>query len=165
MALEILLAPHATDDVAALVGELNDELGALYTPEQRHGLALDAIFQPHIRFFLAWRDGEAIGCGGVAFLDGFAELKRMYVRPQARGQGVADALIARLAAESLASGRDLLRLETGAHSLAAIRFYDRLGFRYCDPFAPYAAMPPAAIITSVFMEKRLQGPIGAAGGT
>ena len=165
MALEILPASHPTDDVAALIGELNEELGALYTPEQRHGLALDAIFQPHIRFFLAFRDGQAIGCGGVALLDGFAELKRMYVRPWARGQGVAEALVARLAAESLGTGRNLLRLETGSHSLAAIRFYDRLGFRYCDAFAPYAAMPPAAIITSVFMEKRLQAPIGAAGGT
>jgi putative acetyltransferase len=153
--LEILLAAEPTEDVRVLIGELNDELGALYTPEQRHGLALDAIFQPHIRFFVARRNGQAIGCGGIAFCDSFSELKRMYVRPEARGQGVADALIARLAAESLAAGQSLLRLETGSHSLAAIRFYDRLGFRYCDPFAPYAAMPPASIITSVFMEKRL----------
>ena len=158
--VQIVNAP--TPDVAALIGELNDELGALYTPEQRHGLALDAIFQPHVRFFLAWREGRAIGCGGVALFEGFAELKRMYVRPEMRGQGVADALVARLAAETLASGRSLLRLETGTHSLAAIRFYDRLGFRYCDPFAPYAAMPPAAIIASVFMEKRLLPPGAAA---
>ena len=158
--LEVVLVPRADDDVAALIGELNDELGALYTPEQRHGLALDAIFQPHIRFFVVRREDRAVGCGGVAFLDGFAELKRMYVRPELRGQGVADALIVRLAAEALASGRDLLRLETGSHSLAAIRFYDRLGFRYCDAFAPYAAMPPASIITSVFMEKRLLPPDG-----
>jgi putative acetyltransferase len=153
--LTIALAAAPTPEVAALIGELNDDLGALYTPEQRHGLALDAIFQPHIRFFLAWRDRRAVGCGGVAFLDGFAELKRMYVRPEMRGQGVADAIIARLAAEALASGRDMLRLETGSHSLAAIGFYSRLGFRYCDAFAPYAAMPPASTITSVFMEKRL----------
>ena len=151
--IDVRLVTAPTAEVAALIGELNDELGALYTPEQRHGLALDAIFQPHIRFFVAWRDGQAVGCGGVAFFDGFAELKRMYVRPQLRGQGVADAIIERLAGEALTSGRDLLRLETGSHSLAAIRFYDRLGFRYCDAFAPYAAMPPAAIITSVFMEK------------
>ncbi|HVY34581.1 MAG TPA: GNAT family N-acetyltransferase [Caulobacteraceae bacterium] len=151
--LTIAIVPAPTDDVRALIGELNEELGTLYTPEQRHGLALEAIFQPHIRFFVAWRDGRAVGCGGVAFFDGFAELKRMYVRPEARGQGIADALIARLTAETIASGRKLLRLETGSHSLAAIRFYDRLGFRYCDAFAPYAAMPPASIIASVFMEK------------
>jgi len=142
-----------TDEVAALIGELNDELGALYTPEQRHGLALAAIFQPHIRFFVVRREGQALGCGGVAFLDGFAELKRMYVRPEARGQGIADTLIARLTEECVASGRRLLLLETGSHSLAAIRFYGRHGFRTCDAFAPYTAMPAASIVTSVFMEK------------
>lgn len=152
-ALEIRLVPQATEEIRILIGELNDELEALYTPEQRHGLALDAIFQPHIRFFVARRNGQPAGCGGVAFLDGFAEVKRLYVREALRGQGIADAIMAHLAVETVASGRTLLRLETGSHSLAAIRFYDRLGFRYCDAFAPYAAMPPASIITSVFMEK------------
>ena len=152
-ALDIRLVPEATDEIRTLIGELNAELETLYTPEQRHGLALEAIFQPHIRFFVAWRSGEPAGCGGVAFFDGFAEVKRLYVREALRGQGIADAIMAHLAVETVASGRTLLRLETGSHSLAAIRFYDRLGFRYCDAFAPYAAMPPASIITSVFMEK------------
>jgi putative acetyltransferase len=153
--LEIALVPAATAEIATLIGELNDELEALYTPEQRHGLSLDAIFQPHIRFFVARRNGEPAGCGGVALFDGFAEVKRLYVRTGMRGQGIADALMDRLAAQTLTSGLRLLRLETGSHSLAAIRFYDRLGFRYCDAFAPYAAMPPASIVTSVFMEKTL----------
>lgn len=152
-ALDVRLVPQPTDEIRTLIGELNDELEALYTPEQRHGLSLDAIFQPHIRFFVARRNGEPAGCGGVAFFDGFAEVKRLYVRESLRGQGIADAIMAHLAAETAASGRTLLRLETGSHSHAAIRFYDRLGFKYCDAFAPYAAMPPASIITSVFMEK------------
>jgi putative acetyltransferase len=156
--LDIRLAPAPTPEVAALVGELNAEMGALYTAEQQHGLALDAIFQPHIRFFLAFRDGQPVGCGGVGFFDGFAELKRMYVRPEARGQGIADALVARLARESAAAGHDLLRLETGSRSLAAIRFYQRAGFGPCPPFPPYGSMPPSAIVTSVFMEKRLSPP-------
>jgi putative acetyltransferase len=153
--LDIRLVPSATEEVRILIGALNDELDTLYTPEQRHGLALEAIFRPHIRFFVAWRNGEAAGCGGVAFFDGFAEIKRLYVRPGLRGQGIADAIMARLAAETIASGRALLRLETGSHSHAAIRLYDRLGFRYCDAFAPYAAMPPGSTVTSVFMERRL----------
>jgi putative acetyltransferase len=154
----IVPADAPTAEVAALIGELNAEMGALYTAEQQHGLALEAIFQPHIRFFLAWRGGEPVGCGGVGFFDGFAELKRMYVRPRARGQGVADALVARLEAESAAAGHDLLRLETGSRSLAAIRFYRRAGFHPCAAFPPYGSMPPAAIATSVFMEKRLSPP-------
>ncbi len=66
----IELAPVATDDVRALIGELDRTLAAEYLPEQRHGLALDAIFKPNIRFFLARLNGAAVGCGGVAFFRG-----------------------------------------------------------------------------------------------
>jgi putative acetyltransferase len=55
-----------TDDVRALISELEQVLGAEYPPEQRHGLSLDAIFQPHIQFFVAHGDRGAVGCGGVA---------------------------------------------------------------------------------------------------
>ena len=116
---------------------------------------MDAIFQPHIRFFLARVNGEPIGCGGVALFTDFGEVKRMYVRQSARGQGIADAIIEKLIAETLAAGLTTLRLETGVHSAAAIRFYRRSGFEPCDVYEPYASMPPQAIVTSVFLEKRL----------
>ena len=92
----IELVPEATDDVHALIGELDRILSAEHTPEQRHGLALDAIFKPDIRFFLARSNDVAVGCGGVAFFADFAEVKRMYVRDAARGRGVAQALLARI---------------------------------------------------------------------
>jgi putative acetyltransferase len=93
-AIRIERAEGPTDEVRMLVGELDTELSQQYPPEQRHGLTLDAIFQPHVRFFIAWAEGQAVGCGGIALFAGFAELKRMYVRPDARGRGVADALLA-----------------------------------------------------------------------
>jgi putative acetyltransferase len=151
-------ADAATAEVRALVGELDQELSENYSPEQRHGLALDALFQPHVRFFVARVSGLAVGCGGVALLAGFAEIKRMYVRVRSRGQGVADAIIARLAAEALDAGLAVLRLETGTHQIAAIRFYRRCGFQPCPVFEPYRSMPPQAIATSVFLEKRLSAP-------
>jgi putative acetyltransferase len=153
--LVIAAALSATDEVRMLVGELELVLSAEYPPEQRHGLALDAIFQPHIRFFLARLHGEAMGCGGVALFANFAEVKRMYVREAARGTGVAQALMARIEAEARAAGYQWLRLETGDRQLAAIRFYGRAGFRPCPAFGAYAAMPASTIETSVFFEKRL----------
>ena len=51
----------ATDDVRALIGELDQALAAEYPPEQRHGLALDAVFAPNIRFFLGYLNGVAVG--------------------------------------------------------------------------------------------------------
>lgn len=145
----------STDEVRDLIDKLERSLAAAYPPEQRHGLSLDAIFQPHVRFFLARLDGAAMGCGGVAFFKTFAEVKRMYVRDSARGLGIARAVLSRIEAETRKNGLDILRLETGDQQLAAMRLYERAGFRRCDAFGDYASMAPQAIATSVFYEKRL----------
>jgi putative acetyltransferase len=151
----VCLAPEPNDAVRLLVGELEDVLSAEYPPEQRHGLSLDAIFQPHVRFFVATLDGAPVGCGGVALFDDFAEVKRMYVRPEARGLGVARAILERIEAETRAASLTALRLETGDKQLDALRLYRRYGFTDCEPFGDYAAMPPQAISTSIFLEKRI----------
>jgi len=153
--IQIEPAPFATDEVRELIGELDATLSAEYPPEQRHGLALDAIFQPHIRFFVARLDGVAVGCGGVALFADFAEVKRMYVREAVRVRGVAPALLARIEQEARAAGLTTLRLETGDAQIAAMRLYARAGFVRCPPFGDYAAMAPDAVATSVFFEKRL----------
>ena len=155
MAPQLTLVTSPDDDVRALVGELEDVLSAEYPPEQRHGLSLDAIFQPHVRFFVASLDGVAVGCGGVALFDDFAEVKRMYVRPSARGAGVARAMLERIAAEARLVGLPALRLETGTKQLDALRLYRRHGFTDCAPFGAYARMPPHEIAASVFLSKAL----------
>lgn len=152
MSLTIAQVTAPTPEARLLVGELEDILSAEYPPEQRHGLQLEAIFQPHIAFFIAMLDGQPAGCGGVARFEGFAEVKRMYVRPAVRGRGVAQALLARI---EQAAHRPRLCLETGTAQHAAIALYTHAGFRPCGPFGDYAAMPPAAIATSLFFEKPL----------
>ena len=151
--IELVKAPTA--EVIALLDGLNAALAGPYTEEQRHALPVDRLFQPNIRFFIARQDGEAVACGGIGFYDGFAELKRMYSKPSVRGRGVAWKLLARLELEASNAGQSLLRIETGAYQDEAIRFYERAGYCRCEAFGPYAAMPPAAIETSVFYEKRL----------
>jgi putative acetyltransferase len=154
-AVDIERITTATDDVRLLIGELDQVLAAEYLPEQRHGLALGALFEPHIRFFLARLNGAAIGCGGMALFDDFVEVKRMYVREPARGRGVAQALLTRIETEARVAGFGVLRLETGERQAAALRFYLRAGFRPCAAFGDYAAMRLEAVATSIFMEKRL----------
>jgi putative acetyltransferase len=153
--VRIEVAPTATEEVRSLIGELETILSAEYPQEQRHGLALDAIFQPHIRFFLARLRGVAVGCGGVAIFSDFAEIKRMYVREVARRQGVADAILARIEEEVRCVGLSVLRLGTGERQIAAMQLYARAGFRRCAAFGAYALMAPQSIATSVFLEKRL----------
>jgi putative acetyltransferase len=153
-----LLIEHTktpTEDVRNLIAELEDSLASEYSRENRHGLALDAIFQPHIRFFVARIAGTAVGCGGVALFADLAEVKRMYVKPVARGRRIADALLARIETATRNEGLARLCLETGNRQLAAIRVYSRAGFSRCGAFGAYAAMPPASIAASVFFEKQL----------
>jgi putative acetyltransferase len=149
------LVPAPSEEVRVLVGELEEILAAEYPPEQRHGLALEAIFKPNIHFFIARVEGVPAGCGGVALFADFAEVKRMYVRETARGRGVAPALLAQIESAARGAALTLLRLETGTRQMAALRFYEREGFRVCPAFGEYAAMAPEFIATSVFMEKRL----------
>ena len=153
--VDIELAATAVDEVRALIGELDQVLAAEYSPEQQHGLSLEALFQPHIRFFVARLNGAAVGCGGVALFDDFAEVKRMYVRGAVRGRGVAQALLRRIEMAARIAGLGVLRLETGERQAAALRLYARAGFKPCAAFGDYVPMRPEAIATSIFMEKRL----------
>jgi putative acetyltransferase len=144
-----------TEDAMALVGELDADLSGVYSEEQRHGLSIARLFRPGILFFIARWDGQAVGCGGVAFEEDFAEVKRMYVRPGARGKNVARTILARLEEEARARGIKRLTLETGDVRHAAIGRYEREGFSRCGAFGEYATMPATAIERSVFFEKRI----------
>jgi putative acetyltransferase len=131
-----------TPEAAALIAELDAVLGALYEPEQRHGLSLEQVFQPNVRFFLA-RIGEiAVGCGALALFGDYGEVKRMYTRPAARGRGVGKALLARIEHDARNAGKPVLRLEAGIYQAAAIGLYEGCGFRRCGAFGHYAGLPP-----------------------
>lgn len=104
----------ATDEVRQLIAELDMALAGNYVPEQRHAVSLEQLFGGNVRFFVARVDGVAVGCGGVAFYDGFAEVKRMYTRPTARRMGVAAGVLRRLEREARTAGYSILRLETGS---------------------------------------------------
>jgi putative acetyltransferase len=145
----------ATDEIRQLVAELDRALAGPYLPEQHHALSFERLFGSNVRFFAARVDGVAVGCGGVALYDGFAEVKRMYTKPTARRQGVATAVLRHLEAEAKRAGYSVLRLETGMHQAEAIEFYSREGFERCAAFGEYASMSPQAIETSVFYEKSI----------
>ena len=154
MSIAIEVAREATAEVRTLLDELNAALAG-YADDQRHALSIDQLFQPGIRFFLARSADAAVGCGGVAFLDGYAEVKRMYTRQSVRGKGVGKILLGRIEEEARKAGLSILRLETGIHQQDALRFYENMGFRRRGPFGAYLGLPPRAIATSLFYEKPL----------
>lgn len=154
-ALVIERVTSPTPEMRDLIGELDEVLNAAYEPHQRHGLPIAQLFEPHVRFFVVRLDGVAVACGGMALFEDYAEVKRMYTRPAARGRGVAKALLRRLEDESRVSGKAMLRLETGRHQPEAVGLYRRAGFISCGAFGHYAQMPARDIELSLFFEKPL----------
>lgn len=150
MTVEIVPADPGAAEVRALLERLDGELAPLYPPEQRFAYPVEKLRARGVRFFVARRVDTALGCAGLEPCDGFGELKRMYVRQEARRTGVADALLRRIEQEARALGLKALRLETGTFQTAALGFYARSGFRNIPAYGDYVGSP-----TSVCMEKRL----------
>ncbi|KAG8148521.1 GNAT family N-acetyltransferase [Burkholderia catarinensis] len=138
-------------DVIALIAELDAYQDTLYPPESRHILDLAALKQSNVLFAVA-RDvaGSAIGCGAIVIPPAFGELKRMYVSPRGRGQGVAKKLMALLESKAKCLGCKVLRLETGPYQHEALALYASAGYERCGPFGDYTNDP-----LSVFKQKRI----------
>lgn len=140
-------------EVIALIAELDAYQDTLYPPESRHALDLASLMQPNVVFAVARDDARrAVGCGAIVLYPAFGELKRMYVSPRCRGQGVARRLLSLLESRAAGRGATLLTLETGPYQPEALGLYERCGYERCGPFGDYADDP-----LSVFMQKRLTG--------
>lgn len=151
--MRVALEPPDQPQVIALIGELDDYQATLYPPESRHALDLATLKQPHVRFAVARDDaGDAIGCAAVVLHADHGEVKRMYVHPRGRGQGIAKAMLALLEDRAAQAGCRLLMLETGPFQPEALGFYARAGYERCGRFGSYRNDP-----LSVFMRKRLAG--------
>lgn len=138
-------------DVGRLLAALDAYQSALYPAESNHLLDVDALAAPAVRFFVARRDGAALGCAALRIdPERYGELKRMYVTPEARGMSLGRRLLERVEAEARREGLECLRLETGIHQPEALGLYRSAGYREREPFGGYARDP-----LSVFMEKRL----------
>lgn len=139
-------------EVIALIAALDDYQRSLYPPESCHLLDLATLLQPQVLFAVA-RDagGAAVGCAAIVLQGADGELKRFFVQPGHRGQGLAGRLLALLAQQARAAGcGGWLRLETGPRQPEALAFYRRQGYTECARFGGYADDP-----LSVFMHKRL----------
>jgi GNAT superfamily N-acetyltransferase len=73
-------------------------------------------------------------------MDGELEIKRMWVEPDARGTGVADALLAAVEERARTEGVRRVVIHTGDRQVAALRFYGRHGYTPIEVFPPYEAV-------------------------
>lgn len=143
VALEVMDPGHpdAEHCLRRYFSELQQRLDTGFDPSR--SLLPDAgeLRPPRGEFLVARLHGEPVGCAGLKLPAGApAEVKRMWVAPQARGLGLGRRFLAELEARAVAAGRDLLRLDTNKALDAAIGLYQRAGFREVPPFndEPYA---------------------------
>ena len=121
---------------------------------------VEALPSPYVALWVAWRVGpahgdEALGCVALHELaPDTAELKRMYVRPEARGRGVARRLTEHAIAAATARGYVRLRLGTLTTMHAAQRLYVGMGFVRIPPYRP------VEFGETWFYERPLDGPAG-----
>jgi GNAT superfamily N-acetyltransferase len=134
--------PPATELVAAMLDELEPIYGRIDVAGAPTATPAD-FAPPHGAFVVVEADGLVVAGGGLKGLDPEAcEIKRMYVVPERRGQGVAGVLLAALEDEARRLGYRLARLDTGVHQPHAQRLYERAGYRSIgnfndNPFASF----------------------------
>lgn len=129
-----------------LIGELNFELARQYPEEGANHFRLDPDeVAPGNGAFVVAEDtesGRAVGCGAIRLLSpDTAELKRMYVRPVARGRGVGAGLLRALEERAVDLGAQRLVLETGTRQVPALGLYYGAGFAEIEPFGEYVNSP------------------------
>jgi putative acetyltransferase len=127
-----------------LIALLNAELTGRYPEEGATHFRLDPdeVVAGRGAFLIATRAGLPIGCGAVRRIDEHqAEIKRMYVKPQARNHGVGRAVLSALEAEARRLGLSRLVLETGIRQAEALALYERAGFARVAPFGEYVGSP------------------------
>jgi ribosomal protein S18 acetylase RimI-like enzyme len=145
-----VIGEHAPIDHREAVRTLMAEYAALpHTvgrwPTMQEDLAMipRPFVSPSGILLMASADDVPLGCGALrTFETDVGEIKRLYVRPAARGRGVGAALLTALLAQAEAFGFARVRLDTAPELTAALALYRRFGFtaipHYCAGLLPDA---------------------------
>lgn len=142
-------SPEEADIAFAIVEEYNEAVNVLVR-DQRSSF-LHEYFGNGGGLWLAQANHETVGCIGLRPLRepaGSGEVKRLYVRPAWRGQGIAEALLRALETYARDCAYEWIYLDSKDDLVAAIRFYARQGYTACER---YNANPQA----TVFMRKQI----------
>ena len=119
-----MLAEHDASFKAYLnIQNYDDEIAHL---EHKYGL-------PEGRLYLLRRDGKSAGCIALRKLDNErCEMKRLYVRPEYRGEKLGEVLARKIIGDARAIGYKHMMLDTLPFLESAIRMYKKLGFYETD---------------------------------
>lgn len=151
MTVTIAVEPPRQEGVIRLLDMSDAYAQSLYPAESNHLVDLSTLEKPTVTFLVARSAGAIVGCCALVEAgNGTAEIKRMFVDPQARGLKVASSLMNALEAIAADSQLTAIQLETGIYQPEAIGLYRKYGYVEIEPFGSYLPDP-----LSIFMEKRL----------
>jgi GNAT superfamily N-acetyltransferase len=147
--LRVEHVPFDHDDAQLLNDEVQAEYVVRYgTPDLTH---MDAgqFAAPAGAFYVGYRDDVPVTMGGWRFRTDVSrlgsqrpvEVKRMYVAPAARRDGLARLMLAHLEATARTAGADVVLLETGTAQPEAMALYESSGYERIEPFGYYRAHP------------------------
>jgi putative acetyltransferase len=146
--IDIRRSTLASPEAVRLIAALNAELKAMFPePGATHfSLTSAQVDAGDGGFLVAYLDDAAVGCGAVRRLEGAtAELKRMYVDPVVRGQGIGRALVEALEREARLLGMTKVVLETGTRLAPAIGLYEAMGYARIPLFGEYLLSPDTSV--------------------
>ena len=143
----------ASPAAAQLIAEVSAELGPIYGGDGSAAFRPADVIVPGAAFFVAWLGHQAVGCGALRPMSqtGIAEIKRMYVQPQARGKGISRRILNALEDRAREYRYHAIWLETGIYQTQAIGLYESAGYRRIPCYGHYADNP-----LSLCYEKILQ---------
>jgi len=147
-----LISPRI-DGVENLLRLSDEYIYSLYPPEICHLDYSDELEQANVRLVGAHQDQKLAGMGAIRMLQDdnhYAEVRRLFVDPQFRGQGIAKAIMLNLEQIARAQRITIMRLESGPLQPEANELYYSLGFVDRSPYSNHKAHP-----LSTFMEKEL----------
>lgn len=106
-------------------------------------------FNPNV--VIVYLEDKPVGCGCFKkYNDTTAELKRMFVTPEARGLGLAQLIIKEVEKMVIEHGFEILILETLYKQIEAINLYQKVGFEIIENYEPYVGLT-----NSVCMSKNI----------
>jgi putative acetyltransferase len=150
MTLTIAQESPLSETGRALIAGSQAALRAVYTADECFTFTPDELAKPSIRFFVARRDGQPVGCVALCDCGHYAEIKRLYVAPTAQNSGTGRKLMSHLEQAARQLGHRIIRLETGPKLTAGVALYQKIGYQIRGPFGDYADHA-----ASLFMEKHL----------
>jgi GNAT superfamily N-acetyltransferase len=136
--IELVRTTSENEDFRELVVMLDAELAIRDGDEHAFYSQFNKILNLR-EVVVAYLEGKAVGCGAVRGLEAKrGEIKRMFVRAECRGKGIAGQILGELEAWAKELSFDECVLETGQKQPEAIALYTRSGYEVIPNYGQYA---------------------------